>query len=119
MKQEPYSDPPQAETTAIVKDNVQSFDDELEQSPAKNGEHSNSESANGSVLHNDPPQEETNVMINDNEEKSDDDQLNQMHHPAKWADQSDSEPIKDNVLDNDVQWGRKMLQKFLNNFRLL
>ncbi|PQM37900.1 uncharacterized protein Pyn_35706 [Prunus yedoensis var. nudiflora] len=119
LKQEPNSDPPQAETTAIIKDNVQSFDNELEQSPAKNAEHSNSESANGSVLHNDPPQEETNAMINNKEEKSDDDQLNQMHHPAKWAGQSDSEPINNNVLDNDVQWGRKMLQKFLNNFRLL
>lgn len=70
-KQEPYSEPPQAETTDMFDNNEVNFDEELEQKP----------------------------------------------RPAETAEQSDSEPIRD-VLNNDMQWGRKMLQKFLFNFRL-
>lgn len=87
----------------------ENFDKELEQKPRP------AEKAEQSDLQNGPPQAETTDMFDNNEVNFD--ELKQKPQPAETAEQSDSEPVRD-VLNNDMQWGRKMLQKLLFNFRL-
>lgn len=91
--------------------NEENFD-ELEQKPrpAEKAEQSESDLQNG------PPQAETTEML-DNNEVNFDEEPKQKPQPAETAEESDSEPIRD-VLNSDMQWGRKMLQKLLFNFRL-
>ncbi|KAM1798892.1 hypothetical protein ACFX12_032916 [Malus domestica] len=108
-KQEQYSDLPQEVTNVMINANEGNFDDEIKQTPhpANKEEQFHSEPVNDKVLCSDQPQVETAAAINDNEENS-----------AKKEEQSDSEPINE-VFQNDMQWGRKMLQNLLSNFRLL
>lgn len=101
-KQEQYSDLPREVTNVMINN------DEIKQTPhpANKEEQLHSEPVNDIVLCNDQPQVEAAAGINDDEENS-----------AKKEEQSDSEPINE-VLHNDMQWGRKMLQNLLSNFRL-
>ncbi|KAK9920440.1 hypothetical protein M0R45_028995 [Rubus argutus] len=110
-KQELYSEPPQAETIDMLNYNEENFD-ELEQKPrpAEKAEQSESDLQNGPRL-----AERTDLL--DNNEVNFDEELKQKPQPAETAEESDSEPIRD-VLNSDMQWGRKMLQKLLFNFRL-
>lgn len=108
-KQEQYSDLPEEVTNVMINANEENFDYEIKQTPhpANKEEQFHSEPVNDKVLCNDQPQVETAAAINDNEGNS-----------AKKDEQSDSEPINE-VLQNDMQWGRKMLQNLLSNFKLL
>ncbi|KAM2566838.1 hypothetical protein TB1_009290 [Malus domestica] len=94
-KQEPYSDLPEAETSVMINGDEENFDDEQ----------FHSEPVNDSVLCNGQPQVETASTISDRE------------NSAKGGGQSNSEPIN-KVVHNDMQWGRRMLQNLLSDFRL-
>ncbi|CAN6576167.1 unnamed protein product [Malus baccata var. baccata] len=94
-KQEPYSDLPEAETSVMTNGDEENFDDEQ----------FHSEPVNDSVLCNGQPQVETASTISDRE------------NSAKGGGQSNSEPIN-KVVHNDMQWGRRMLQNLLSDFRL-
>ncbi|KAL6138859.1 hypothetical protein ACLB2K_064138 [Fragaria x ananassa] len=111
-KQEPYSESSQAETMDMLNGNVEKFDEELKQKPqpAERENQSKPDLPNGS------PQAETNDMFN-KDEVSLDDELAQKAETAETAEQSASEKVHD-VWHKDMQWGRKLLQKVLINFRL-
>lgn len=94
-KREPYSDLPEAETSVMTNGDEENFDDEQ----------FHSEPVNDSVLCNGQPQVETASAISERE------------NSAKGGGQSNSEPINE-VLHNDMQWGRRMLQNLLSDFRL-
>lgn len=96
----------------MLNGNVEKFDEELKQKPqpAERENQSKPDLPNGS------PQAETNDMFN-NDEVSLDDELAQKAQTAETAEQSASEKVHD-VWHKDMQWGRKLLQKVLINFRL-
>lgn len=68
--------------------------------------------------HGDPPQLAPTKIYNGEEEQLHSN-FKQNHHPSKIEEQHDSKPIDDDVLQNDIQWGRKTLQKLLTNLGLL
>ncbi|KAM3737675.1 hypothetical protein ACB098_09G074600 [Castanea mollissima] len=68
--------------------------------------------------HGDPPQLGSTKIYNGEEEQLDSN-FKQNHHPSKIVEQHDSKPIDKDVLQNDIQWGRKTLQKLLINLGLL
>lgn len=57
-------------------------------------------------------------IFNDEEEKFEREFEQKLHLP-KREEQSYSGQIDDDVLQNDIQWGRKTLLKFLTNLGLL
>lgn len=57
-------------------------------------------------------------MFNSDEEEKVDNELQQKPRISNNEERSDSEPEDDNVMSNDLQWGRKTLQRFLTNFGL-
>ncbi|KAK9986075.1 hypothetical protein SO802_031026 [Lithocarpus litseifolius] len=68
--------------------------------------------------HGDPPQLAPTKIFNGEEEQLDSN-FKQNFHPSKIEEQHDSKPIDNEVLQNDIQWGRKTLQKLLINLGLL
>lgn len=66
----------------------------------------------------DPPQLAPTKIFNDVEAQLER-KFKQKHHLPKREEQHDSTPIDNKVLQNDIQWGRKTLQKILTNLGLL
>ena len=62
------------------------------------------------------PWEEKSTAVPKNEEEQLDNQHIQKPHLAR-EEQPDPEPFQSNVLQSDVQWGHKTLQKLLNSLR--
>lgn len=69
--------------------------------------------------HSNPYETGTTSEIIDDEEEKLENEREQEPYFDKTEEESDSEPVEDsNVLNNDLQWGRKTLEKFLTNFGL-
>ena len=68
--------------------------------------------------HSNPSEIGTISEIFDGDEEKLENELQQQPLFAKTEEESDSELEDSNVLNNDLQWGRKTLEKFLTNFGL-
>ncbi|PON92647.1 Glycoside hydrolase [Trema orientale] len=68
--------------------------------------------------HSNPSEIGTISEIFDGDEEKLENELQQRPLFAKTEEESDSELEDSNVLNNDLQWGRKTLEKFLTNFGL-
>lgn len=62
---------------------------------------------------------EKKVEVFSNEEQQLDEELNQMPHLAKQEQEPAAKPLDSNVVQNDIQWGRRTLQTLLTNLGLL
>lgn len=68
--------------------------------------------------HSNPSETGTVSEMFDGEEEKLENELQEKPQFAKTEEESDSELEDSNVLNNDLQWGRKTLEKFLTNFGL-
>lgn len=64
-----------------------------------------------------PPQQATTKIFKGEEQLNI--KCNQKNHSPKREEQPDSEPTSNIIVQNDIQWGRKTLQKLLANLGLL